>query len=177
MCIRDSPYCGWSAGGNVACPTLRTTNDMPIAEPPSFNTFGFIPFQTNPHFISAAGTSGLNNETREDRLEAVSYTHLAPVRVTVTGPAGQIGYATLFRIASGAMFGPDQPVFLTLLERANPTSAAALKGVMMELSDCAFPLLAGMCAVQDPVEAFRDCEVALLIGARPRGPGMERRCV
>ena len=56
-------------GGNVACPTLRTTNDMPIAEPPSFNTFGFIPFQTNPHFISAAGTSGLNNETREDRLE------------------------------------------------------------------------------------------------------------
>ena len=98
----------------------------------------------------------------------------APVRVTVTGPAGQIGYATLFRIASGAMFGPDQPVFLTLLERANPTSAAALKGVMMELSDCAFPLLAGMRAVQDPVEAFRDCEVALLIGARPRGPGMER---
>ena len=62
------PYCGWSAGGNVACPTLRTTNDMPIAEPPSFNTFGFIPFQTNPHFISG-GTQGLNNETREDRLE------------------------------------------------------------------------------------------------------------
>ena len=62
------PYCGWSAGGNVACPTLRTTNDMPIAEPPSFNTFGFIPFQTNPHFISG-GTAGLNNETREDRLE------------------------------------------------------------------------------------------------------------
>lgn len=71
--IRDQvnggiPYCGWSAGGNVACPTLRTTNDMPIAEPPSFNTFGFIPFQTNPHFISG-GTQGLNNETREDRLE------------------------------------------------------------------------------------------------------------
>ena len=62
------PYCGWSAGGNVACPTLRTTNDMPIAEPPSFNTFGFIPFQTNQHFISG-GTQGLNNETREDRLE------------------------------------------------------------------------------------------------------------
>lgn len=62
-------YCGWSAGGNVACPTLRTTNDMPIAEPPSFNTFGFIPFQTNPHFQSSAGTHGLNNETREDRLE------------------------------------------------------------------------------------------------------------
>lgn len=63
------PYCGWSAGGNVACPTLRTKNDMPIAEPPSFNTFGFIPFQTNPHFQSSAGTQGLNNETREDRLE------------------------------------------------------------------------------------------------------------
>lgn len=62
------PYVGWSAGGNVACPTLRTTNDMPIAEPPSFNTFGFCPFQTNPHFISG-GTAGLNNETREDRLE------------------------------------------------------------------------------------------------------------
>ena len=98
----------------------------------------------------------------------------APVRVTVTGPAGQIGYSILFRIASGAMLGPDQPVFLTLLERPNPTSASALKGVMMELSDCAFPLLAGMRAVQDPEEAFRDCEVALLIGARPRGPGMER---
>lgn len=62
------PYVGWSAGGNVACPTLRTTNDMPIAEPPSFNTFGFCPFQTNPHFISG-GTAGLNNETREDRIE------------------------------------------------------------------------------------------------------------
>ncbi|MGN1150088.1 MAG: malate dehydrogenase, partial [Sutterella sp.] len=98
----------------------------------------------------------------------------APVRVTVTGPAGQIGYSILFRIASGAMLGADQPVFLTLLERPNPASASALKGVMMELSDCAFPLLAGMRAVQDPAEAFRDCEVALLIGARPRGPGMER---
>lgn len=62
------PYCGWSAGGNVACPTHRTTNDMPIAEPPSFNIFGFIPFQTNPHFI-LGGTAGLNNETREDRIE------------------------------------------------------------------------------------------------------------
>ena len=98
----------------------------------------------------------------------------APVRVTVTGPAGQIGYSILFRIASGAMLGADQPVFLTLLERPHPASASALKGVMMELSDCAFPLLAGMRAVQDPAEAFRDCEVALLIGARPRGPGMER---
>lgn len=68
----ELPYCGWSAGGNICCPTLRTTNDMPIAEPPSFNTFGFIPFQTNPHFISG-GTQGLNNETREDRLEEFLY--------------------------------------------------------------------------------------------------------
>ena len=69
----ELPYCGWSAGGNICCPTLRTTNDMPIAEPPSFNTFGFIPFQTNPHFIAASGTQGLNNETREDRLEEFLY--------------------------------------------------------------------------------------------------------
>ena len=97
-----------------------------------------------------------------------------PVRVTVTGPAGQIGYAILFRIASGAMLGPDQPVILNLLERNNPQSQSALKGVMMELSDCAFPLLAGMQAFDDPREAFRDADYALLIGARPRGPGMER---
>ncbi len=68
----ELPYCGWSAGGNICCPTLRTTNDMPIAEPKSFNTFGFIPFQTNPHFISG-GQQGLNNETREDRLEEFLY--------------------------------------------------------------------------------------------------------
>ena len=97
-----------------------------------------------------------------------------PVRVTVTGPAGQIGYAILFRIASGAMLGSDQPVILNLLERNNPQSQSALKGVMMELSDCAFPLLAGMQAFDDPREAFRDADYALLIGARPRGPGMER---
>ena len=97
-----------------------------------------------------------------------------PVRVAVTGPAGNIGYAILFRIASGAMFGPDQPVHLSLLERPNPRSSAALKGVMMELADCAFPLLKSMRAVQDPREAFRDADYALLIGARPRGPGMER---
>lgn len=97
-----------------------------------------------------------------------------PVRVTVTGPAGQIGYAVLFRIASGAMLGPDQPVILNLLERNNPQSQSALKGVMMELSDCAFPLLAGMNAYDDPKSAFLDADYALLIGARPRGPGMER---
>ena len=97
-----------------------------------------------------------------------------PVRVTVTGPAGQIGYAVLFRIASGDMLGPDQPVILNLLERNNPQSQSALKGVMMELSDCAFPLLAGMNAYDDPKSAFLDADYALLIGARPRGPGMER---
>ena len=97
-----------------------------------------------------------------------------PVRVTVTGPAGQIGYAILFRIASGAMLRPDPPVIPNLLERHNPQSQSALKGVMMELSDCAFPLLAGMQAFDDPREAFRDADYALLTGARPRGPGMER---
>lgn len=97
-----------------------------------------------------------------------------PVRVTVTGPAGQIGYSTLFRIASGAMLGPDQPVELRLLERTNSTSQSALKGVMMELEDCAFPLLHGLMSTTDQKEAFRDTDYALLIGARPRGPGMER---
>lgn len=97
-----------------------------------------------------------------------------PIRIAVTGPAGHIGYSILFRIASGGMLGPDQPVELQLLERNSPQSAAALKGVMMELSDCAFPLLAKMTATSDPLEAFRDCDAAFLIGARPRGPGMER---
>lgn len=97
-----------------------------------------------------------------------------PVRIAVTGPAGQIGYSILFRLASGAMLGPDQPVSLTLLERPNPTSSAALKGVMMELDDCAFPTLAEMKAIRDPAEAFDGAEYVFLIGARPRGPGMER---
>ena len=97
-----------------------------------------------------------------------------PIRVAVTGPAGQIGYSILFRIAAGAMLGRDRPVHLSLLERDHPTSQSALKGVMMELEDCAFPLLAGMSATTDPKEAFRDCDIALLIGARPRGPGRER---
>ena len=98
----------------------------------------------------------------------------APVRVTVTGPAGQIGYSILFRIASGAMLGPDQPIILNLLERSNPQSQSALKGVMMELADCAFPLLHDMTATDDPNAAFEDTQYALLIGARARGPGMER---
>jgi len=97
-----------------------------------------------------------------------------PVRVSVTGAAGQIGYSLLFRIASGEMLGPDQPVILQLLELPMEKPQAALKGVMMELEDCAFPLLAGMQGFGDPQEAFRDTEIALLVGARPRGPGMER---
>ncbi len=97
-----------------------------------------------------------------------------PVRVAVTGAAGQIGYALLFRIASGAMLGADQPVILQLLEIADEKAQNALKGVMMELDDCAFPLLAGMEAHGDPMTAFKDTDYALLVGARPRGPGMER---
>ena len=98
-----------------------------------------------------------------------------PVRVAVTGAAGQIGYSLLFRIASGAMLGPDQPVILQLLEIPDEKAQKALKGVMMELEDCAFPLLAGMTASGDPNVAFKDAQVALLVGARPRGPGMERK--
>ena len=97
-----------------------------------------------------------------------------PVRVAVTGAAGQIGYALLFRIASGEMLGKDQPVILQLLEIPNEKAQSALKGVMMELQDCAFPLLAGMEAYSDPMEAFKGVQYALLVGARPRGPGMER---
>jgi malate dehydrogenase len=98
-----------------------------------------------------------------------------PVRVAVTGAAGQIGYALLFRIASGEMLGKDQPVILQLLELPLEKAQAALKGVMMELEDCAFPLLAGMVGTDDPRVAFKDADIALLVGARPRGPGMERK--
>ncbi|MBC7377938.1 MAG: malate dehydrogenase [Burkholderiaceae bacterium] len=97
-----------------------------------------------------------------------------PVRVAVTGAAGQIGYALLFRIASGEMLGKDQPVILQLLEVPVEGPQKALKGVMMELDDCAFPLLAGMEAHGDPMTAFKDADYALLVGSRPRGPGMER---
>ncbi len=97
-----------------------------------------------------------------------------PVRVAVTGAAGQIGYAILFRIASGEMLGKDQPVVLSLLEVPVEKAQQALQGVMMELEDCAFPLLAGMEAHSDPMTAFKDIDYALLIGSRPRGPGMER---
>jgi malate dehydrogenase len=98
-----------------------------------------------------------------------------PVRVAVTGAAGQIGYALLFRIASGEMLGKDQPVILQLLEIPDEKAQKALKGVMMELDDCAFPLLAGMEAHGDAMTAFKNTDYALLVGARPRGPGMERK--
>jgi malate dehydrogenase len=99
----------------------------------------------------------------------------SPMRVSVTGAAGQIGYSLLFRIASGEMLGKDQPVILQLLEIPDEKAQKALKGVMMELEDCAFPLLAGMSAHSDPNTAFKDSDIALLVGARPRGPGMERK--
>ena len=98
-----------------------------------------------------------------------------PVRVAVTGAAGQIGYALLFRIAAGEMLGKDQPVILQLLEIPDEKAQKGLKGVMMEIDDCAFPLLAGMTAHGDPMTAFKDADYALLVGARPRGPGMERK--
>jgi malate dehydrogenase len=97
-----------------------------------------------------------------------------PVRVAVTGAAGQIGYAVLFRIASGEMLGKDQPVILSLLEVPMEKPQQALQGVMMELQDCAFPLVVGMEAHGDPMTAFKDADYAMLIGSRPRGPGMER---
>ena len=96
----------------------------------------------------------------------------SPVRVAVTGAAGQIGYALLFRIASGEMLGKDQPVILQLLDL--PQAQNAVKGVMMELQDCAFPLLDSMIATDNPEVAFKDADIAILVGARPRGPGMER---
>jgi len=99
----------------------------------------------------------------------------APIRVSVTGAAGQIGYSLLFRIANGDLLGKDQPVILQLLEIPDEKAQKALKGVMMELDDCAFALLAGMTPASDPMVAFKDVQVALLVGARPRGPGMERK--
>lgn len=97
----------------------------------------------------------------------------APVRVAVTGAAGQISYSLLFRIAAGEMLGKDQPVILQMLEIT--PALDALKGVAMELDDCAFPLLAGMVTTDDANVAFKDADYALLVGARPRGPGMERK--
>ena len=96
----------------------------------------------------------------------------SPVRVAVTGAAGQIGYALLFRIASGEMLGKDQPIILQLLDL--PQAQNAVKGVMMELQDCAFPLLADMFTTDDPEVAFKDAQIAILVGSRPRSKGMER---
>ena len=95
------------------------------------------------------------------------------VKVTITGAAGNIGYALVFRIASGAMFGPDQPVILKLLEI--PQSMSSVKGVGMELEDCAFPLLHDVVMTDNPAIGFRDTDYAILIGAKPRGKGMERK--
>src|SRR5438270_12874807 len=97
-----------------------------------------------------------------------------PIRVAVTGAAGQIGYSLLFRIASGAMFGPDQPVILQLIEAPIEKAMKALEGVGMELDDCAFPLLKGTVLTDDPKVGFKDANWCLLVGAKPRGPGMER---
>ena len=97
----------------------------------------------------------------------------SPVRITITGAAGQISYSLLFRIAAGEMLGPNQPVILQMLEIT--PALDALKGVAMELEDCAFPLLASMICTDDAEQAFKDADYALLVGARPRGPGMERK--
>ena len=107
-----------------------------------------------------------DKKTREEILMK------APVKVTVTGAAGQIAYSILFRIASGQMLGPDQPISLQLLEIT--PAMKALEGVMMELDDCAFPLLASIKACDDATVAFDGCDYGMLVGARPRGPGMER---
>jgi malate dehydrogenase len=98
----------------------------------------------------------------------------APIRVAVTGAAGQIGYALLFRIASGAMFGADQPVILQLIEVPFEKAIKALEGVVMELDDCAFPLLHGVVQTSDPMVGFKDANWCCLVGGKPRGPGMER---
>ena len=96
----------------------------------------------------------------------------SPIRVAVTGAAGQIGYSLLFRIASGAMFGPDQPVILQLIEVPFEKAMKALEGVAMELDDCAFPQLKGMVLTDDPRVGFKDANWSLLVGAKPRGPWM-----
>src|SRR5690606_5035111 len=103
-----------------------------------------------------------------------SFVMKSPIRVAVTGAAGQIGYALLFRIASGSMFGPDQPVILQLIEAPIEKAMKALEGVAMELDDCAFPLLKGYVLTDDPRGGFKDAKWWLPVGAKPRGPGMER---
>lgn len=97
-----------------------------------------------------------------------------PIRIAITGPAGQIGYALLFRIASGQMFGQDQPIILQLIEIPTEKAMKTLEGVAMELDDCAFPLLQQMILTSDPAVGFKDANWCCLVGAKPRGPGMER---
>ena len=128
-----------------------------------------------PGILRRADLSSLASRPRPTQLPNRSLTMKSPVRVAVTGAAGQIGYSLVFRIASGEMLGKDQPVILQMLELPMEKAQAALKGVMMELEDCAFPLLAGMVGTDDPMVAFKDADIALLVGARPRGPGMERK--
>jgi malate dehydrogenase len=122
-----------------------------------------------PNFVREATCLSTNNKQNITEEFIMSR---APVRVAITGAAGQIGYQLAFRIASGQMLGADQPVILQLLEI--PPALEALKGVAMELDDCAFPTLAGVIATDQPAEAFKDTDYALLVGAKPRGPGMER---
>ncbi len=125
--------------------------------------------------IGAAAPPGAHPAHFPNRPTATPKTMTkAPIRVAVTGAAGQIGYALLPRIASGQMFGPDQPVILQLLELPIEKAMAALEGVAMELEDCAFPLLHGMVLTSDTNVAFKDVNWALLVGSKPRGPGMER---
>jgi malate dehydrogenase len=126
-------------------------------------------------WISRRGITGVPACRVSNVFASRSLAMKAPVRVAVTGAAGQIGYALLFRIASGEMLGRDQPVILQLLELPIDKAQAALRGVMMELEDCAFPLLAGMAGTADPKAAFNDADIAMLVGAKPRGPGMERK--
>lgn len=122
------------------------------------------------------GGSGIQEHSHDNPTHVPRSSYMkTPVRVAVTGAAGQIGYSLLFRIASGEMLGKDQPVILQLLELPMEKAQAALRGVMMELEDCAFPLLAGMLGTDDAEVAFNDADIALLVGARPRGPGMERK--
>jgi malate dehydrogenase len=116
---------------------------------------------------------GLDNFVTQSLPNLWRKTMKQPVRVAITGAAGQISYSLLFRIASGDMLGKDQPIILQLLEIT--PALEALKGVAMELDDCAFPLLAGIVQTDDPNVAFKDADYALLVGARPRGPGMERK--
>ena len=127
-------------------------------------------FQTTQEFLASIDENPFGKRT--DRTRDTEPLSATPVRVTVTGAAGQIGYALLFRIASGQLLGPDTPVHLSLLEI--PDAVKAAEGTAMELDDCAFPLLAGIDIFDDAGKAFEGTNVALLVGARPRTKGMER---